>query len=40
MNLHYVMDRELWLRILKNNFNVQYLDNHKIANFRLYLTGI
>lgn len=33
--LHWTMDRELWLRILLNGYNVVYLKNLRIANFRV-----
>jgi glycosyltransferase involved in cell wall biosynthesis len=33
--LHWTMDREFWLRILLNGYNVVYLKNLKIANFRV-----
>jgi glycosyltransferase involved in cell wall biosynthesis len=33
--LHYVMDREFWLRAGINNFKIQYLKDFVFANFRL-----
>jgi glycosyltransferase involved in cell wall biosynthesis len=33
-DLHYVMDRELWLRALLYNFNFKYVEGKILANFR------
>lgn len=35
-NLHYVMDKELWLRIGLEGFNMHYLQDQTLANFRKY----
>jgi glycosyltransferase involved in cell wall biosynthesis len=33
--LHYVMDRDLWLRAIRRGFNFRYLNDKILANFRL-----